>query len=195
MPNWQSPRYLQAGTGRQQQAYRAWDALGLATVLHDYGPLITGTIPLDVDVAGSDLDVCCEVTPAAQAAFEALVRQHYGHLPGFQVKRFASRGLAAIVCGFSYEGLPIELFGQALPSTQQYAFRHLVVEAAVLAAGGEPWRAAVRHLKQRGLKTEPAFAQLLGLPGDPYEALLTLESWSAAELRAHLAQCQLPGLS
>lgn len=193
MPDWQNPRYLQSGTSRQQQAYRAWGALGLGTVLHDFGPLITGTIPLDIDVANSDLDVCCEVALAAQDAFEALVRRHYGYLPTFWVSRFASRGHAAIVCSFSYEGLPVEVFGQALPTTQQYAFRHLVVEAAILEAGGEPWQAAVRQLKQRGLKTEPAFAQLLHLPGDPYEALLTLEGWSMAELRAHLARCPLPG--
>jgi len=144
-------------------------------------------------VAGSDLDVCCEVALAAQDAFEALVRRHYGHLPAFRVSRFASLGHAAIVWGFSYERLPVEVFGQALPATQQYAFRHLVVEAAILEAGGEPWRAAVRQLKQQGLKTESAFAQLLHLPGDPYEALLTLEGWSMAELRAHLARCPLPG--
>lgn len=194
MPDWQAPRYLQTGTSRQRQAYEAWHALGLEAVLHAYGPVITGTIPLNVDVEGSDLDVCCEVAPEAQAAFEALVRQHYGHLPTFQVKRFSSQGHAAIVCGFSYGELPIELFGQALPATQQYAYRHLVVEAAVLETGGEPWRAAVRHLKQQGLKTEPAFAQLLHLPGDPYEALLALEGWSAAELQAHLARCQLPSV-
>jgi hypothetical protein len=191
MPDWHNPHYLQSGTSRQRQAYQAWRALGLGVVLHDFGPLITGTIPLDIDVAGSDLDVCCEVALAAQDAFEALVRRHYGHLPAFRVSRIASRGHAAIVCGFSYEGLPVEVFGQALPTMQQYAFRHLVVEAAILEAGGEPWRTAVRQLKQRGLKTEPAFAQLLHLPSDPYEALLTLEGWSMAQLRAYLAQCPL----
>lgn len=192
MPDWQNPCYLQNGTSRQRRAYQAWYALGLGTVLHDFDPLITGTIPLDIDVAGSDLDVCCEVALAAQDAFEALVRCHYGHLPAFRVGRFASRGHEAIVCGFSYEGLPVEVFGQALPAPQQYAFRHLVVEAAILEAGGETWRTAVRQLKQQGLKTEPAFAQLLHLPGDPYEALLALENWSMAELLAHLAQCPVP---
>lgn len=193
MYNWQDPSYLQIGTPRQQQAFWAWQALGLGAVLGAYHPVITGTIPLDIDVAGSDLDVCCEVAPAAQATFAAQLRQHYGHLLAFQLKHFTSRGYSAIVGSFSYEGLPIELFGQALPATQQYAYQHLVVEAAVLAVGGEPWRAAVRHLKQQGLKTEPAFAQLLRLPGDPYEALLTLEGLPVSELRALVARYPLPG--
>lgn len=192
MHNWHDPSYLQAGTSRQRQAYQAWKALALGAVLRAFGPVITGTIPLAIDVAASDLDVCCKVAPAAQGAFEALVRQHYGHLPGFRVSRFSSRGHASLVCGFSYEGLPVELFGQGLPTAQQYAFRHLVLEAALLEAGGEAWRTAVRRLKQQGVKTEPAFAQLLGLPGDPYEALLGLEGQSLAALRTALAQCALP---
>ena len=47
---------------------------------------------------------------------------------------------------------------QGLLTRQQRAYRHLLVEYAVLQAGGEAWRRAVRMLKQQGLKTEPAFA-------------------------------------
>jgi hypothetical protein len=40
----------------------------------------------------------------------------------------------------------------------------------------------VKLLKQNGIKTEPAFAQLLALQGDPYEAMLNLETYSDIEL-------------
>ena len=76
----------------------------------------------------------------------------------------------------------MEIFGQAVPTAQQNGFRHLLVEAAVLEAGGRTWRRAVRQLKKQGLKTEPAFAFLLQLTGDPYVALLELEGKSIAEL-------------
>ncbi len=38
-------------------------------------------------------------------------------------------------------------------------------------------------LKHQGLETEPAFARLLSLAGDPYEAMVDLEIWSDDELR------------
>jgi len=40
----------------------------------------------------------------------------------------------------------------------------------------------VIELKQAGLNTEAAFAQLLGLDGNPFDAMLTLEGLSTDEL-------------
>gem|GEM_PF-7064634 len=117
------------------------------------------------------------------------MQDHYGHLPSFQVARTSSRGHEVVVGSFCYAGVAVEVFGQALPTGRQYAFRHLVVEEAILQVGGEPWRRAVQSLKQQGMKREPGFARLLHLPGDPYEALLMLEGKSLAELAVQLAQC------
>jgi len=50
------------------------------------------------------------------------------------------------------------------------------VERRLLAIGGDGFRRAVMAARRSGLKTEPAFAAVLGLDGDPYEALLYLEA-------------------
>lgn len=65
--------------------------------------------------------------------------------------------------------------------------RHFYIERRLLTL--EPrLRAIVTDLKRTGVKTEPAFAQVLALKGDPYEALLPLELISDLELRALLLQ-------
>ena len=59
---------------------------------------------------------------------------------------------------------------------RQNAYRHLTIMARLLSFGGDSLREAVRELKRRGVKSEAAFASCLGLVGDPYTALLALES-------------------
>lgn len=193
MINWKDFGYLQAGNPRQRHAYAVLQSLELWTTLAAFDPVLAGTIPLAIDTPTSDLDVLCEVAPAAQELFRRLLTAHYGSLPAFHLRQHIIRGEDSLVCSFRYAGTEMEVFGQAVPTTQQFGFRHLLVEHAILQAGGETWRHAVQQLKEQGLKTEPAFAALLQLPGNPYEALLTLEGKTPAELAPYLARCPLPG--
>ena len=48
----------------------------------------------------------------------------------------------------------------------------MIIEHHILQQEGEDFKRKVVALKESGMKTEPAFAQLLGLDGDPYLALL-----------------------
>ncbi|MBH8557507.1 DUF4269 domain-containing protein [Hymenobacter negativus] len=188
MEKWTDLRYLQHGNRRQQRAYAILAALNLWTILAEFKPVLAGTIPLDIDIPGSDLDVLCEVAPADAPRFGELLQRHYGHRPDFRLTQQPIGGQASTVSSFRYRGMEVEVFGQAVPVAQQNGFRHLLVEAAVLQAGGEAWRQAVRRLKKQGLKTEPAFANLLQLAGDPYVALLKLEGKSVAELQDYIAR-------
>ncbi|KUG08498.1 DUF4269 domain-containing protein [Solirubrum puertoriconensis] len=185
--NWHDHRYLATGSPRQQQAYAVLLQLGVWHTLRAYSPVLAGTIPLGIDTPTSDLDVICEVPDNEQPRFAALLHRAYAHLAGYSLRHKSVRGQSSVVCGFEFGGFAVEVFGQGRPVRQQYAYRHLIVEHALLQAGGAAWLEAVRALKLQGLKTEPAFAQLLQLPGDPYEALLTLEGKSSEELATYLA--------
>ncbi|HNB52376.1 MAG TPA: DUF4269 domain-containing protein, partial [Anaerolineales bacterium] len=144
------------------------------THLREFHPVLTGTIPLDVDIPGSDLDILCEVYDFAP--FAALIRTHYGHLPDFyqNTKRLAET--PSHISRFSYpqSPFPFEIVAQPVPVTKQRAYRHLCAEARLLARGGDSARAAIRALKLSGMKTEPAFGQYFQLPGDPYLTLLDM---------------------
>lgn len=68
----------------------------------------------------------------------------------------------------------IEIFCQHVATEYQRGVRHFRIEKRLLALRPQ-LRERIVDLKQGGRKTEPAFAQSLGLTGDPYEALLHLE--------------------
>lgn len=47
-------------TDRQRQAHETLSALRIFDVLAKYRPVLTGTVPLGLDVDSSDLDIVCE---------------------------------------------------------------------------------------------------------------------------------------
>jgi len=175
--------YLRDGNARQRAAYQALDEFGVIERLADYGPVLAGTVPLGIDVAGSDLDILCEVHDFAR--FEADLTAAFGHCEGFRVTAPRPRlGGVSMTASFDHGGFTIEPFGQSLPAECQSAYRHMVVEARLLALGGPALRGEIVALKRSGVKTEPAFAQCLGLDGDPYLALLELEALGDDDLAA-----------
>ena len=59
----------------------------------------------------------------------------------------------------------------------------MLVEARLLELGGERLRREVLRFKLAGAKTEPAFAQILGLEGDAFQALLEMEAWCENKIK------------
>ncbi len=151
--------------------------------------MLAGTIPLEIDIPSSDLDILCEVydfTPYA-----ATLKNLYGHLPAFEQKTKDLNGVISHISRFTIHAsfntaefpdysnvteapFPVEIVAQPIPSVRQRAFLHLCAEVRLLTLGGDPARAAIRALKVSGVKTEPAFGQYFGLEGDPYQVLLDL---------------------
>ncbi len=183
MTDFRDIAYLRDGSARQRVAYQALCALRVIERLAAYDPVLAGTIPLDIDVADSDLDILCEVHDFAR--FEADLAAGFGHCDGFRVTAPRLRGgELSMTASFDHGGFIIEMFGQPLPAERQSAYRHMVVEARLLALGGAAFRRRIVALKRSGVKTEPAFAQCLGLDGDPYFALLDLEALDDSRLAA-----------
>jgi hypothetical protein len=186
MYTWRDPTYLKTGTPRQQAAYNTLCKLRVFDTLKTFNPTLVGTIPIDIDIPGSDIDIICQTDDLE--FLKHAVRNAYGEIPGFQVKRKSIEGIPSIVAHFSFDGFPIEIFGQALPIEAQRAYRHMIIEARLLELFGEKARTNIRKLKQSGLKTEPAFGSYFQLEGDPYLALLKLEKIDASELLKRISQ-------
>jgi hypothetical protein len=163
--------YLQTGNAHQQKAYVALVKHAIFTKLCGFDPILVGTIPINIHTKDSDLDVICCYTD--HLLFKHLLVICFGKQEAFTIRELEEP--KAIVANFKVDGFEIEVFGQDIPTRQQRGYRHMLVEHALLEKHGETFRQQVIALKEQGIKTEPAFAQLLGLSGDPYTALLAFE--------------------
>ena len=164
------------------------EALSRANVLPKlaaFNPHVVGTPPLGLDIPTSDIDVIC-FAPDADA-FTRAIWNAFGGRAGFRMWQKIAGG-RAVVATFADVGWVFELFGQGCQISEQFGWRHFLVERRLLALGGDIFRAAVMRRRIDGMKTEPAFAAVLGLEGDPYQALLSLESCSDLELASLLRE-------
>lgn len=161
--------YLSNGSSTQQLAYKVLQDKRLMDDLAIYDPVLAGTLPLDLFTDGSDLDILgCAIE--LDDAEKHLTNLFGG--PHFTSQQVAVRGIPTLTANFRLEGFLIEIFLQAVPTRQQAGYIHMINEHQILNERGVVFRDQVLQLKNRGLKTEPAFAQLLGLHGDPYDAML-----------------------
>ncbi|GIO68990.1 alpha/beta hydrolase [Paenibacillus cookii] len=178
--------YLKTGNAKQREAFAALDRLGIFRTLAAFSPVLAGTVPIDIDVEDSDLDIICEMREPE--ALEQVLIPAYGALERFALSRERMHGDRVIVCNFRFGPWPVEIFAQNRQVTQQNAYKHMVVEDRILKRLGPVFRDNVRKLKSSGVKTEPAFARLLGLEGDPYQRLLDMHDWDEEKLGLFLVQ-------
>ncbi|MFC9449264.1 DUF4269 domain-containing protein [Bacillus cereus] len=163
--------YLQSGNDKQQKIYDILNELNIMEDLVLYSPVLCGTIPIRIDTPQSDLDIVMEVYNFN--VFEQEMRSLYGSYEGFKIKKTKIKDTESVKVNFKFEGFEFELFAQPKPVRNQNAYRHMIVERMLLMQHPHI-REEVIQLKESGLKTEPAFAQVLNINGDPYEELILL---------------------
>jgi hypothetical protein len=170
MINFLNISYLQFGNEKQIKAYHILTDNQVLEKLSAHHPILVGTIPINIDLENSDLDIICEVSDKNE--FINQLNLSFGIEKGFVITE--SPKFNAIKASFLTGDFEIEIFGQNIPTRQQNAYRHMLIEHKLLLERGEKFRQKIIDLKQQGYKTEPAFAKLLGLEGNPYEELLKL---------------------
>lgn len=157
---------------------------GLAAKLGDLDWCLAGTPPLGLAVEGSDIDILCHIRDYEE--FADLIWRGFVGFEGFSIRQWATPP-HAVVATFYCAGWPFEIFGEKRPVKEQAGWRHYEVERRLLALGGVAFRERIMVSRRGGLKTEPAFAAVLGLPGDPYAAMLELFDADDTALAALIA--------
>ncbi|MEC0091962.1 DUF4269 domain-containing protein [Paenibacillus macquariensis] len=179
--HWLNLEYLKTGNRIQAEVYQLFNKYRLFEILRDYDPILVGTVPIGVNIMGSDLDIICEVKGFND--FERQMEEQFKDYFDFSITRRVVNDMERIKVNFVIEGWPIEIFGQEQPTRQQNGFRHMVIEDRMLRIYGKHFNDQIIQLKIEGLKTEPAFAKVLKLEGDPYLRLLEIYNWTDEEIR------------
>lgn len=174
--NWCDISYLQKGSEIQQKAFQCLSELHLLEILSRYHPILTGTIPIDIAIESSDLDVACQFSNSTE--FEFFIKDCFGSYQNFISYKKIRLNQPIVVGSFLFRNFTIEIYGAELPVEKQNSYRHMLIENRILLLLGQEFKSQVIQLKQTGWKTEPAFAQLLQISGDPYQNLLNFESLS-----------------
>lgn len=162
------------------------EAIVRADILNElaaFDPHVAGTLPLGIALPTSDIDVLCYAPD--HGIFTAVLWTAFRYFENFSLRQRIDLG-RPVICSFLAHGWVIEVYGGAEPIARQSGWRHLLVQRRLLALGGDAFRQSLIAKRREGAKTEPAFAAVLGLSGDPYEALLALEPMPESKLRAML---------
>lgn len=165
--------YLKGGNFKQNRAYEVLTTNKVMISLKEFDPILVGTIPINIDLEDSDLDIVCHYVDKNR--FEKLLVKEFSNAKKFKIWENTSQESLAIVANFFMDGFEIEIFGQNIPTNEQRGYRHMLIEHQLLVERGDTFRKRIIALKEKGYKTEPAFAFELGLEGNPYEALLKLK--------------------
>ena len=174
MVDFTSISYLKNGNLKQQMAYKILSENRIMDILCDFDPILVGTVPINIDIENSDLDIICFWED--QRDFREKLVAQFSEFGAFGIRDISIHGQLATVTNFFIDKIEIEIFGQNIPTKSQYGYRHMLIENKLLSEKGDDFRRKIIKLKQQGYKTEPAFAKILGLEGDPYQELLKFET-------------------
>jgi len=173
MKDFRNTEYLKSGNNRQRKAYTELNELKIFESLKKYNPILAGTVPIEIDLPESDLDIICECENHPE--FSKVISELFLGKTDFNIDTYDWNGTESTIAKFKTTEFEIEIFGQNIPTEKQNAYRHMIVEYKILNQKGAEFKSEIVKLKSEGLKTELAFAKLLGLNGNAYEELLKIK--------------------
>ncbi|RDY29019.1 DUF4269 domain-containing protein [Romboutsia weinsteinii] len=177
--------YLKYGNEKQIKSYNILTNINIFNILKEYTPVLVGTIPIDIDINTSDLDIICEVRDFV--GFIYVLKQNFSGYDDFKVDCHAEN---IVVCNFKAQEIEIEIYASKENVDKANGYRHMLVEYRIMNLLGKDFKNNIIKLKEDGMKTEPAFAKLLKLDGNPYDELLLFEKYLDEDIINHFKRLE-----
>ena len=81
--NFKDIEYLKHGNDQQKLAYSEIVKLDIFEKFKKYNPILTGTIPIEIDLPESDLDIICQCENHKE--FSEFLSEQFGDKTGFKM--------------------------------------------------------------------------------------------------------------
>lgn len=181
MERFRKIEYLKVGNLKQKQSYKILKKIKIFSILKEFNPILVGTIPIGIDVDKSDLDIVCEINLKNKDNLKNIIIKNFSQFKKIKIlDTFSTTGV--VVINFFVDDMEIEVYASKVSSFKTNGYRHMIIEDRILNYCSLKFKEKIVVLKRSGIKTEPAFAKLLKLDGNPYEELLNLEFLSDEEI-------------
>lgn len=168
--NFENIVYLKHGNKKQKEVYNLLINNKILYKLNKFRPIVVGTIPINIDIEKSDIDIICYYEN--KDFFIKTLNKEFINQNRFTINEKNKSDSSYIVSIFFINNFKIEIFAQNIPTKEQLAYKHLILEYKLLKKYGKKFRKKIIDLKKKGYKTEPAFASILEIKGNPYFELL-----------------------
>lgn len=181
--------YLKNGNSKQQKSYMILKEINIFNALKEFYPILVGTIPIGIDIDKSDLDIVCKINHQNLKEFKEIVIKKFSKFKNFNLKdTFIDNHV--LVINFFVKDIEIEIYASQLDSILTNGYKHMIVEERILKIANKSFKKEIIRLKKAGMKTEPAFARVLKLEGNPYNELLKFESLDDKEIEKILLKLE-----
>ena len=168
--NYLNIEYLKEGNQIQKKVYKTIKKFDVLEKLNKYNPIIVGTFPLKINVECSDIDIIGQTDNFNDTIDDLIEKFCQNH--DFMIQVSEDETSKFVLCSFWLKKFRVEIYLENKNPIDQMAYKHMLIEAKILDKMGESFKENIINLKNKGIKTEEAFAQLLQLEGNPYDALL-----------------------
>ncbi|WP_411824506.1 DUF4269 domain-containing protein [Leptospira sp. 'Mane'] len=175
-----TPDYLEFGNEKQKSLHSDLSNHKIISKLSGFYPLVAGTIPLGIDTESSDVDLLTYHNNPNHLIKIAYAK--FRHYSDFKYETKDIDGESTVIISFRTNLFFYEIFSQKIKPGNQKGFLHMVLEKRFLDLADSDFKNQIIEKKKQGIKTEPAFCEVLGLEGDPYQTLLDLGNSSDEKL-------------
>ncbi len=123
-------RYLKEGNPKQQKVYQLLNDFQIIEKLENYNPLVVGTIPIEIDLDDSDVDIILQTNDCND--LEKFLLDKFSYFRNFKMDRRMSDKQNILVCNFVIDQIPFEVYAENKPTHLQYGFLHMMKEFEIL---------------------------------------------------------------